>query len=135
MYTIFGWVPVLLHGITHLLCSDLAVFRGKKLDLVSRVFNRAGLVHMNVSRGGTEHALPGAERGGDDGEIGLRGSLQEMDGGAGSIQMLPDRFRCLFAPGIQAVSVVSLFIGLLQRLQDHGMGTAVIVIVKTIHGN
>ena len=158
MYTIFGWVmcsctkgdvhhlrlgdvllhltvPVAFHHFPYLGRGDLAVLRGKQLDLVSRVLHGTGLMGVDVSRGGRKDALPGTEGRGNDGEVGLSGTLHEVDGGSGKVQMLPDLFRCLLAPEIQSVSVVSLVVMFPQRLQDQRMGTAVIVIVKSVHGN
>ena len=128
-------VSVPLHIVLHLLRSDLAVGGGQGDDLMARGLDGTGLMAVDVTADGGNHALPGPQDGGDDGGVGLGAAHQKMHVGlrglAGGLDLLTRRLTVL----VLAVAHSLDHICLVELLHHIGMGTLQIVAVEIDHGS
>ena len=112
---------------------QLAVLLGQADDLVAGELDGTRLMTGHMAGGGGDDALPAAERGGDDDGVGLGAAGDEEDvclgAGAGGADLL----LCAGAVGVGAVAGHLLEVRFRQLLQDGGMRTLAVVVLKIQH--
>ena len=112
---------------------QLAVLLGQADDLVAGELDGTRLMTGHMAGGGGDDALPAAERGGDDDGVGLGAAGDEEDvclgAGAGGAYLL----FCAGAVGVGAVAGHLLEVRFRQLLQDGGMRTLAVVVLKIQH--
>ena len=112
---------------------QLAVLLGQADDLVAGELDGTRLMTGHMAGGGGDDALPAAEHGGDDDGVGLGAAGDEEDvclgAGAGGAYLL----FCAGAVGVGAVAGHLLEVRFRQLLQDGGMRTLAVVVLKIQH--
>ena len=112
---------------------QLAVLLEQADDLVAGELDGTRLMTGHMAGGGGDDALPAAEHGGDDDGVGLGAAGDEEDvclgEGAGGTYLL----FCAGAVGVGAVAGHLLEVRFRQLLQDGGMRTLAVVVLKIQH--
>ena len=126
-------VSVPLYILLHLLGRDLAVSGGQGDDLVAGGLDGTGLVTVDVSADGAQHALPRTQHGGDDGGVGLGAAHQEVDVGLRSLTGVLDLDPCGGAVLVLAVAYGLDHVGLVELCHEGGVCALQIVTVEIDH--
>ena len=112
---------------------QLAVLLGQADDLVAGELDGTRLMTGHMAGGGGDDALPAAERGGDDDGVGLGAAGDEEDVGLGAGAGGAYLLLCAGAVGVGAVAGHLLEVRFRQLLQDGGMRTLAVVVLKIQH--
>ena len=120
---------------THSFCRKKAILRFNGKDLMSAMLDGTCLMNIDMSGMGADDSLIRTQGGVDDGEIGLRAAKQEMHFSIGTAEMGKYHLPGLFAPFVEAVAAVAVFVGVLKGGKDGGMSAVIIVVVPAYHGD
>ena len=112
---------------------QLASHMGQGKDLVTGVFHGTGLVGMDVTGGGGDHALVIVKHGGDDRGVGLGAAYKKMHICFRTVTCGPDLFCGGGTVDIVAVAGLGFQIGLQQPLQHLGVSAGDVIIFKGNH--
>lgn len=131
----FAALVIRRRALCDLLRRDLAVRRREGQQLMADVLDRRGLMALDVTGFGADHALDRRERRRDHDEIRLRRAGEEPDGRLRLPGQPPNDALRPRAPIVRAVARMALLCGLLQYLPHARMCGAVIIIVESDHEN
>ena len=112
---------------------DLAEMLRQREHLVTGIFDRAGLVAVDVPRHGREHALVAAQERGDHDLVGLCAADEKAHRRLRRAAGLTDLFRCAQAVFVLAVAGLGIEVRPRQRLQQLRMRAGVVVAFKGKH--
>ena len=122
------------HIVRDLFCRDFAIIGGEGDDLVSRGFNGAGFVAIDVAADSGQHTLPWTEDRGNHRGIGLGTAHKKMHIGIRRMACGLDFFPCCRADFVLTVSDGLHHIGIIQPFHNGTVCAFQIIAVKINHG-